>query len=87
MVLPGFEADLSAPRARELQPNDWQSGLRLWLIDFVAPFGKVRPSIRSLILSQQFGIKEVRFIRRHKETGMRRAGMVSMAAWRRKAVS
>ena len=31
---------------RLLQPDDWKAGENLWLIDFVAPYGGVRPMVR-----------------------------------------
>mgnify|MGYP003149597405 FL=1 len=31
---------------RLLQPDDWQAGENLWLIDFVAPYGGVRQMVR-----------------------------------------
>jgi len=31
---------------RKLQPDDWQAGKSLWLIDFIAPYGGVREIVR-----------------------------------------
>ena len=31
---------------RRLQPDDWQAGNNLWLIDFLAPYGGVRQMVR-----------------------------------------
>jgi hemolysin-activating ACP:hemolysin acyltransferase len=31
---------------RFIQPDDWAAGDRLWLVDFIAPFGGVREIVR-----------------------------------------
>ena len=31
---------------RLIQPDDWNKGERLWLVDFIAPFGGVREILR-----------------------------------------
>ena len=32
--------------SRFMEPEDWKSGDRLWLVDFIAPFGSVREIVR-----------------------------------------
>ena len=32
--------------SRFMEPEDWKSGDRLWLVDFIAPFGGVREIVR-----------------------------------------
>jgi cytolysin-activating lysine-acyltransferase len=31
---------------RFMEPEDWRSGEKLWLVDFIAPFGNVREIVR-----------------------------------------
>lgn len=32
--------------SRKIQPDDWNAGDRLWLVDFIAPFGGVSQMVR-----------------------------------------
>ena len=32
--------------SRKIQPEDWNAGDRLWLVDFIAPYGNVREMVR-----------------------------------------
>jgi cytolysin-activating lysine-acyltransferase len=46
-----------------MQPQDWQSGPALWLVDLVAPFGHIDVMLDDL-RNTVFADKEVRFYKR-----------------------
>jgi cytolysin-activating lysine-acyltransferase len=56
------EERLAGGMAR-MQPQDWQSGPALWLVDLVAPFGHIEVMLDDL-RNTVFADKEVRFYKR-----------------------
>jgi cytolysin-activating lysine-acyltransferase len=56
------EARLAGGMAR-MQPQDWQSGPALWIVDLVAPFGHIDVMLDDL-RKTVFSDKEVRFYKR-----------------------
>jgi cytolysin-activating lysine-acyltransferase len=56
------EARLAGGMAR-MQPQDWQSGSALWIVDLVSPFGHIELMLDDL-RTTVFADKEVRFYKR-----------------------
>lgn len=68
-------------RSRKLRPEDFAAGDRLWIVEFIAPFGDVRNHVRDLqaLFYRRYGVVKARTCRTYGTGKVQKTGWFTNA--------